>query len=219
MISERVTEPYLWAVQENGMTAMAGVRICRYQRGEYLCHEADPLPNLLYILSGTVKVSVLGGNGRMLLICFYRGEGIIGSIEVLHDRPATASAQVASEEAVCLSVPIAANLQQMRSDADFLRRLCSVMSEMFARSSKNSAVNLLYGLRTRLCSYLLLAAVDGLFQEHLGETAALLCTSYRHLMRELSALCGEGLLARAPGGYRLLRPEQLEALAGDYYIL
>lgn len=190
--------------------------LLHYRRGEYLCHEGETLPEILYILSGKVKVSVASRGGRTLLICFYEAEGIIGSIEVLTGKPATATAQAVTST-VCVAVPIPGNAAYFHSDPTFLDYLCTSMSIMFARSSRNSAINILHPLQTRLCSYIVLMQHHGRFHENLTETSELLGTSYRHLLRELARLCRQQILAKGADGYHILQPEQLAALAEDYY--
>lgn len=187
-----------------------------YSKGDYLCHEGERLAEMFYILSGKVKVSVTSRGGRTLLICFYEAEGIIGSIEVLTGKPATATAQAVTDT-LCIAVPIPNHAAYYHSNAAFLDYLCTTMSVMFSRSSRNSAINILHPLQTRLCSYILSMQDDGLFHENLVETSELLGTSYRHLLRELARLCHNRILSKAPKGYHIIDLERLALLAEDYY--
>lgn len=173
---------------------------------------------MLYILEGKVKISVASRGGKTLLICFYEAEGIIGSIEALTGKPATATAQAVSDT-LCVAVPILSHAGYYHSDPLFLDYLCTTLSVMFARSSRNSAINILHPLQTRLCSYILSMQDNGRFHENLTETSELPGASYRHLLRELARLCSEGILVKERDGYRVARPDRLAELAEDYYTL
>jgi len=168
-------------------------------------------------MEGKVKISTTSSGGKTLLICFYQAEGIIGSIEALTDLPATATAQAVTD-VVCIAVVIAPNRELLLNSLPFLRYLNTVLSVMFARSSKNNALNILYPLETRLCSYIALTQIDGVFREKLTETGELLGSSYRHLMRTLEALCIKGILEKeGRGGYRIADLPALKTMAEDYY--
>lgn len=190
--------------------------LLRCNQGEYLCREGEVISEIFYIIQGKVKISVASRAGKTLLICFYEAEGIIGSIEVLTGKEATATAQTVTDT-LCIAVPVAGYSAYFHSEPVFLDYLCTMMSGMFAKSSRNSAINILHPLQTRLCSYILLMQDDGRFRENLTETSELLGTSYRHLLRELARLCRDGVLAKRRDGYHVADPARLEALAEDYY--
>lgn len=215
-----VGSEYRGALEEYGLLEVthAPPELFRYKKGEYLCREGEALEYLLYVAQGRIKVSTTSGSGKTLLICFYSSEGIIGSIEALTGLPATATAQAVSD-VVCVAVAIAPNKKTLQSSVPFLRYLNTVLSVMFARSSKNSAVNILCQLETRLCSYIALTQSDGLFREKLTETSELLGASYRHLLRTLEALCSQGVLRKEPEGYRVVDLPGLKARAEDYYAM
>ncbi|MCL2035286.1 MAG: cyclic nucleotide-binding domain-containing protein [Oscillospiraceae bacterium] len=214
-----VTPEYEKWIDKYGLADLVAVppMLFRYKRGEYLCMEGDALHYMLYVVEGKIKVSTTSKNGKTLLVCFYQAEGIIGSIEVLTDYPATATAQAATD-VVCMAVAISPNRKLLQNSLPFLRYLNTVLSMMFARSSKNAALNLLYPLKTRVCSYIALAQIDGVFRENLTETSELLGASYRHLVRVLENLCAKGILEKEGRRcYRIADPSKLKAMAEDYY--
>lgn len=219
MKQKPVTPEYRMLIKEYGLADAVAVppTLLRYKRGELLCREGDALDYLLYVVDGKIKVSTTSSGGKTLLICLYHAEGIIGSIEALTGLPATATAQAVTD-VVCIAVAIAPNRELLLNSLPFLRHLNIVLSVMFARSSKNSALNILYPLETRVCSYIALTQVEGMFREKLTETSELLGTSYRHLLRALKSLCVKGLLEKeVRGGYRITDPPALKAMAEDYY--
>lgn len=189
----------------------------RYKKGECLSIEGQMPEVIQFIISGTVKVSVYASNGRSMMFCFNGPGNIIGSIELLSASAFTATA-IAVGEVLCIAVPIAPCWDFFNSDVDFLRYLCSDLSYSFAHSSRNAATNILYPLETRLCSYIGVTAQAGVFNERLTETAELLGTSYRHLLRCLDGLCGRGILSKQPKGYRVTDAAELDRLASDYYV-
>lgn len=192
------------------------MRLNRYARGEALCREGETIPELLLITRGKVRVSVTGANGRSLLYCINVGHGILGSIELLTGAPATASG-LALTDAAAIAVPIRENLPRLTGSLAFMNALGRELSVVFDHSSRLSALNILYPLRTRVCSYIAMTQEGGLFSEKLTDVNALLGTSYRHLLRTLKALCEEGILIRAKGGYAIRNQAALEALAEGYY--
>lgn len=218
MKREPVPEALHGALKTLGLSEPGTPRaaLLRYARGEYLCHEGGQLDEIFYIIEGKVKISVGSREGKTLLICFYEAEGIIGSIEVLTGKPATATAQAVSDT-LCIAVPIAGNGTFFHTNATFLDYLCTTMSVMFAKSSRNSAINILHPLQTRLCSYIVLMHDQGRFHENLTETSELLGTSYRHLLRELARLCQDGVLVKKKDGYHVADFDRLTELAEDYY--
>lgn len=192
--------------------------LCCFDKGEYLCREGEELAYIMYVVKGRLKISVTSATGRTLLIRFTQDWGIIGSLEVLSDRVATAS-NLAITPAEAIAVPLAPNLAYLRQSQPFLLYLATTMSVLFVESSKNNAINMLHPLKPRLCSYIVLTQENGLFTEKLTDTAELLGISYRHLLRALEGLCKEGLLQKQPRGYRVLNLSQLSHLAEDYYLL
>ncbi len=190
-----------------------------YEKGEYLCHLETEVEYILFILEGRVKVSVSSAAGRTMMFCFDGPGDVIGSIEVMDGLPYSATAQAVTPVA-CIAAARLPNLEFFRTNVPFLNFLCRNLSEAFARSSKNSATNILYPLETRLCSYVAMTQEGGHFTEKLTETCELLGTSYRHLLRTLDALCTDAVLQKLPGGgYAVKNPAELERRAERYYSL
>lgn len=188
-----------------------------YEAGEYISREGELLDCVQFIIKGKVKVSVSSPEGRTLLFCFDTPGDIIGSIELFGDQIATANGEcIVATEAI--GVPIEANLDFFSTDVDFLYYLCCDLSAAFAASSRNAAGNVLYSLETRLSSYIVMMQRDGIFRDKLVDTAELLGASYRHLLRVFHNFCKMGVLGKEGRSYRILQPEQLEAIGEGYYL-
>ena len=215
---ERLTpaqDPYL---AQYGLTEIdpSRLHLQRYARGEYLCHAGEPIPSLLLIIRGKVRVSITSAGGKSLLYCINVDKGIMGSIELLTGAPATASG-LALTEVVCIAVPSKANLDLLRGSLAFMNCLCKELSIVFETSSRSSAQNILYPLETRLCSYIAMTQEGGFFHEKLTDLADLLGTSYRHLLRTLDGLCTKGILHKETKGYAVTGADVLQQIAAGYY--
>lgn len=218
MVKERLPEEYRVLLGKYGLAGLdpTGMWLLRYAPGEYLSYEGEQLEYLQIITAGRVKISVSAASGKSLLYCFDTAGDLIGSIELMEQIPCTANAQAVTETS-SIAMPMKANLEYFKSNLGFLRYLCTDLSAAFARSSKNSAVNILHPLQTRLCSYIAMTQQGGLFTEKLTETSELLGTSYRHLLRGLEALCRQSVLEKRDVGYQVVDVAALERMAEDYY--
>lgn len=220
MKKQPLTKNYLPQLAAYGLSDIdfAGVALHTYENGECLCHVGDYLDNFLLIIQGRARITVSSDAGKTLLICIDEENGTIGSIEVMTDRLATATAQ-AIGTLRCIAIPIDTHLEYLKNSVDFLNHLVIELGTMFARSSKNFAANILYPVQTRLCSYIFMTQENGLFCEKLTQVSELLGTSYRHLLRTLDALCRQGLLQKQAGGYKILDKQQLEEMSDNYYAI
>lgn len=207
-------------LEKYGLTGVvSGPELFHFRKGEHLVREGVRLDHLLYVVEGRVKVTTSATTGKTLLICFYVPGNVLGNIEALQaDRTATANAQAATDT-TCIAVPIEPNREYFRGSLPFLNHLCLELATTFARSSKNNALNILYPLQTRLCSYISMTQENGIFHENLTEVSELLGASYRHLLRTIEKLCAEGILTKGAQGYTVSDPHELDRLAGDYYSL
>lgn len=218
MKREQITAAQAHRVEQYGLKELppGSLHLFRYEKGEFLCRAGEPIPYLMLIIQGKVRVSVTGFNGKSLLYCINVDRGILGSIELLTGAPATASGQALTPVA-CIAVSIAEHLEHLRGSLAFMNCLCTELSVVFEHSSRNSALNNLYPLETRLCSYIAMTQENGIFFERLTDVNALLGTSYRHLLRTLDKLCADGVLQKLRGGYRIVDAMGLERIAQGYY--
>lgn len=181
-----------------------GLHVREYDSGDMLCCEGTPLTELLIVISGRSRVSCMAENGRSLLLCFSEGESIHGDLELFTGRELACSDVQAATKLRALAIPMEDNRELLLKNAAFLARAGGDLAAKLERSTQNCAAIILNSLGTRLCRYIELTARNGVFAERLGETAELLGTSYRHLMRELGRLCESGILEHSgPGEYKI----------------
>lgn len=193
--------------------------LLRYQEGEVIHRQGEPMDYLLLVLSGRAKVCVATADGKSLLLSFYSGQGLLGEVELLRgDLRATTTGQ-AITDFVCVGVPLAVFGQELRGNVRFLNAAGGAMAQKLDRCCQNSALNLLHPLEPRLCAYLLMTHENGRLCDKLTELAELLGVSYRHLLRTLERLCKEGVLEKRGHSYHIKNEAALQRLADDFYLL
>lgn len=205
------SEKQLKLLDEYGLEGaqLRRVSLCRYERGEYLCMAGGPLGALMIFVSGRAKVSFTAYNGRSLLLGFYDACGLIGDLEFMIGSQTARMSVQAVTPVFCLAVPLEANGQGLRENPRFLLRAGRAVAEKLSDSNGNCAQIILYPLETRLSAYIAATAEDGCFREKLTETAELLGSGYRHLMRALSSLCDRKILEKRDKGYYIIDREAL----------
>ena len=195
-----------------------------FEKGEYICRDGENIDYLLFLVEGKAKVYVTLSNGKSLLLYFYKGFKVIGDMEMINLQSVSVNLQ-AIEDTYCIGISIENVRKYLLEDAKFLRFVCVSLGEKLSSCSKNSSINLLYPLENRLASYIIateeIMDCDGrkalVFNENLTEIAELLGTSYRHLLRTLSALCKKGLLKKNYGYFEVVDEDNLKKLAADLY--
>jgi CRP/FNR family putative post-exponential-phase nitrogen-starvation transcriptional regulator len=210
MIKEKLAEKYMNRLSEIGLAGidMANIFMLRFKKGEYICSEGQPILYLFILLEGKAQVYVTSKDGKTLLLCYYTSKGILGEVELLSDGVATSSVQ-AITEVYCIGLPLLHYKDYLTNNIKFMNYLCSELAQKLSRSVRNSTANILYPLETRLCAYISMSGEGNHFYQKLTETAELLGTSYRHLLRVLEKLCAQGILERVPHGYLIKDPSAL----------
>ncbi|MCX6053988.1 MAG: cyclic nucleotide-binding domain-containing protein [Chloroflexi bacterium] len=187
-----------------------------FERGEYICMEGDPFEHLLLVTEGIAQVSVLSSTGKALLLCSYIGSGVIGELELMLGEDFTTTIQ-ATSYMVCIGIPITHYRDALLRSVPFLNYVGRSLAQKLDRVTSNNAINILYPLKTRLCAYIILKNVDGVFKENLVEVANVIGTSYRHLFRVLGQLCEEKILQNVDNGHNIVDFMALEKLAENHY--
>ena len=191
-----------------------------FKRGEYICKIDEPIDVLYFFVEGKAKVYTTLGNGKSLLLCFYKPMMVIGDAEILVSNTASTNLQVI-EDTYCISINFKCIRQFAADDSKFLRYMNSSLGSKLLRLSKYSSINILYPLENRLASYLLviLSAQGSDLQDNhnLTEIAELLGTSYRHLLRTLNKLTSLGAIRKNQHFYEIDDYKLLETMASDLY--
>ena len=97
-----------------------------------------------------------------------------------------------------------------------MQNLCKFLSRKTLSDVQNYSRNQAYPLKTKLASFILLTANNGLYRERHTETASYLGVTYRHLLYVLAEFVKDGILEKTPHGYRIVMEEELKQIAdGD----
>lgn len=197
---------------------LTGMFLVHYEKGEFISRQGQKLEQLLIVLKGEAKVFCDVESGRRLLLSFYRAGGLIGEIEIMtHMEGASASVQALTGFS-CIAIPVLKdNLDYLRNNLEFLNIVAENLAHKLERSSKNGAHIILYPLEERLCSYIDLVNVNGVFEEKMTEVAEVIGTSYRHLLREMERLVKAGILKKNGKKYEILQMNELKKRSRDFY--
>ena len=195
-----------------------------FKKNEYLVKHSDKIRYLFFLVDGKAKVFTTLSNGKSLLLCFYQQFMVLGDVEILDSSEAGNNVQ-AIEDTYCIGIAIEHVRKYLMEDAKFLRFLCRSLGAKLNRCSKNSSINLLYSLETRLATYIYTTGEREkgsgreriIFEENLTEIAELLGTSYRHLLRTLHSLCEKGILKKEGSQFEVVEEKILSSLSGDVY--
>jgi CRP/FNR family putative post-exponential-phase nitrogen-starvation transcriptional regulator len=195
-----------------------------YRKNEFMVKEGEEISYLLFLVDGKAKVFTSLSNGKSLLLCFYQGFKVLGDLEAV-DRVKAVTNVEAIADTYCVGISYRYVRQFLLEDAKFLRYICTSLGGKLSRCSKNSSINLLYPLESRLASYIYTTGervVKGdrtliCFNENLTEIAELLGTSYRHLLRTLSDFCDRKILTKEGSSYLVMGEKTLMELSADLY--
>jgi CRP-like cAMP-binding protein len=195
-----------------------------FNKNEYICKIDEKIEYIYFFVDGKAKVYTMLGNGKSLLVSFYKPLMIIGDVECIHLNAASSNVQVI-EDTYCIAIEFDKIQKYALEDAKFLRYMNESLGKKLIRLSKYSSINLLYPLENRLASYLLAVTPPSNEQIsssldkdcNLTEMAELLGTSYRHLLRTLNKLCENGCIVKNRDSYEIRDRARLEELSGEGY--
>jgi CRP-like cAMP-binding protein len=197
-----------------------------YRKNEYIIKDSEKIKYLIFLVEGKAKIFTSLSNGKSLLLCFYQDFRVLGELELIGSQNAVTNIQVI-EDTCCIGMEMSKVKALLLNDAKFLTFVCSSLGNKLYRCTKNSSINILYSLENRLSSYIYTTGerrkLPGKnetrlqFQENLTETAEVLGTSYRHLLRTLNGLCGKGVLKKSEDHYEVADEAMLRRLSAELY--
>lgn len=188
--------------------------LVKFEKGEIICREGDPLKYLHFMVEGKIKVNQTQENGKSRLICFVQDFEILGYIEFFAESEYISIMQAVTD-VYCLGLDLSIYKTELVKDPKFLNLVAKKLAKTVLVNNEKSSFNLLYPLETRLTTYILLTA-DGLeFKDNLTIVAEQLTTSYRHLTRILSKLCEEGILIRESNYFKIIKLEALKEISNQ----
>jgi CRP-like cAMP-binding protein len=201
------------------------MELLHYKKNEYIIKDSDNIKYLIFLVEGKAKVFTSLSNGKSLLLCFYQDFKVLGELELIGSQNAATNIQVI-EDTYCIGMEMNKVKALLLKDAKFLTFVCSSLGNKLYRCSKNSSINILYSLENRLASYIYSSGerrkLPGKnetlqFNENLTETAEVLGTSYRHLLRTLNGLCRKGVLYKSENHYEVIDEKTLIQLSAELY--
>lgn len=177
------------------------ISLLSYEKKEFLFREGFEADDFLILAEGRAKVITSTAEGRVLLHSFSCRGDMLGEVELLTDLPCAALNVQAVTPVVCIGIPIKKCRELLMENPLFLKKLSTALAQKLRLHNQNTDRIILHHLENRLCAYLELASPALLFDEPLTETAQLLGTSYRHLLRTFQKLCTQKILEKRPEGY------------------
>ncbi len=186
----------------------------RRPKGSYLCHAGDPLPRLLFLMSGRARVFMPLFGGKDFLLRIYQPGDIVGDLEFFLGEGATCSVQCTTEVVIC-SYPVDVVRGSVESYSKAIMKMGTSIATKLKENSVAGAVNSAYPVAARLATYFLTHRDTDLRERSLQELADWLGTSYRHLTRTLKNLVTSGALCKNGRWYDIQDEGLLSALASD----
>lgn len=192
-----------------------------FDKGDLIFKEGTEISHLMFFVEGKAKVYMTLENGKLMLISFYKTLDTLGDLELVTNDIASCNVE-AIEPCVCLAIPVNIIRNKYEEDPKLLKFLCNSLASKLKRSSKNSSINLLYPLESRLASYIISIGVNEntktfKFDDTLLVLSELLGTSYRHLLRTINKLIEKSLISKEKDYYRVLDFQGLKYLSADIY--
>ena len=200
--------------------------LTKFVKDEYLFVERGNIHYLYIFLTGRVKVCSLLSNGKQQLLNLITGVSLMGDLEFFNISNPFITIQ-AADESYAIAMPLEFIRNQLYLDTVFLKYIGTFLAQKIYVFSSNTALNMNYQLKNRLCSYISFISkkimIDDqeclYFNENLADTAELLGTSYRHLQRSLKDLRENGIIEKYEKGYLVTDIDQLVDLSSDEYFI
>lgn len=176
--------------------------VVQFDKGEIVCRENHMIGHFLICVSGHGRSYVNERNGKSLILNIFKKGYVIGDYELIKDFPPMTTV-IADTLLLCISIPLNEYRDYLLESNIFLRKVSEILANKLYASLQHSAASRLMPLEYRLCIHLLKVSRDGLFDDRLTDTAEMLTTSYRHLLRTINHMSKTGILTKTLKGYRI----------------
>ena len=180
--------------------------LVQYDKGELVCRENHLLGRFLICVLGHGRSTVNQRNGKSLILNIFKKGYVIGDYELIMNF-ATMTTIVADTELMCISIPLNEYRDYLLNNNHFMRKISEILAQKLYASLQHSASSRLMPLEYRLCIHLLKVHNQGLFDARLTDTADMLGSSYRHLLRTIINLTNKGILTKTSSGYMIDIPK------------
>lgn len=192
------------------------IQLCEFHAGEYVCRAGDEANYIYFFLEGKAKVYTMTESGKSLLFSFYQDFGFVGDVELMIGKSMVANVECITK-VYCFRISTVRYRELLLEDNKLLRTIAAQIARKLNNISSNSARNLLYPLENRLAAYIISMNEELYFGENLIQTAELLGTSYRHLLRCIKKFCENSYMERRAKGYYINNYDKLVELGESVY--
>ena len=184
--------------------------LCSFEKGEYLIHAGTPSDHLFFLVKGEAIFFSYSNGEKNTCVSYLKAATLIGEASSLWDLPPSLNVR-AMTPCVCVSVSLLLHREALLSDNTFLRKVGELMS-LRLRNDTRVASSLLEPMHIRLARFILEQSPDNIFSCQLTICAAVVNTSYRHLLRTIKEFCSLGILKKARRGYLVTDRDALERM-------
>lgn len=198
-------------------------KLFRIERGDNVYEVNEKLDNFYFLVTGTLKVTIIMENGKTILLRFIKPLGVAGDLEVGVDKTVRTTVSAVTDcHLIGIDIDLLKTLTQ--DDPVFLRYIISSLSRKLSAVSNAMAINLSYPLENRFAGYLL--SISNLIDDKrvqeiktfdLREISTMLGTSYRHLCRVIKDFSDYGYIEKKKSQIIIKDFESLEKLSGGFY--
>lgn len=187
------------------------------EAGTVLFRPGQPCAGFLDVVSGTIRVSLTGANGREIVL--YRvgpGDVCLQTFSCLYQGGDYSAEGVAETRLEAQMTPASAFRDAMANDARFRERILSAVARRFAEFEGLVQSVALAGLEARLARVLVrLADAEGRVRATHEQLAAEAASGRAAVSRQLAAFAARGLVRSARGGVDVCNRATLSRLADD----
>lgn len=198
-------------------------KLYRIERGDNVYEVHEKLDNFYFLVTGTLKVTIIMENGKTILLRFIKPLGVAGDLEVGVDKTVRTTVSAVTDcHLIGIDIDLLKELTQ--DDPVFLRYIISSLSRKLSAVSNAMAINLSYPLENRFAGYLL--SISNLVDDKrvqeiktfdLKEISTMLGTSYRHLCRVIKDFSDLDYIEKKKSQIIITDFESLESLSGGFY--
>lgn len=193
------------------------MEVVEFSKGDYLFKEGEYSPYLYLFVKGKLKAFTLSTHGKMVVYGYFTNPRTFGEVNAFETCTPQISVQ-AMEESHCLSIYLPDHGDFFFQDVKFLQYLCRLLGREVVDLDHRLANVIAATTENRLASHLLDSMVEeGRLDFHLNETAELIVTSYRHLLRVLEDFCAQGILRKERQKYFVKDMDKLKELASELH--
>ncbi len=136
------------------LAVLEKVSLRMYAPEEYLVRRGEKCDNFFVIIEGSVTIHNMSSNGKKYIIGIHHAGKCIGELEIMSRRKCISNAQARSAVRV-LVVPRSAYLYWLDHDRDFGQFMLNTLCDKMYCFTQSTTANTLYGLRSRLASFVL----------------------------------------------------------------